>query len=297
MGRLWLAGAGGLFDATVLGDRLVSTTAVAPENLQTSEIVAVTVDHRGWLWVGSDRGLSVFDGRRWLSRTSSNGLLWDDLSESGIHEDPDGSMWIGTARGLSHVLNPAALFVQRPMRIVISGAALGSSTILSVRTRYSRAPLRLRFGVLSYAAEQSVTFRYRLSGVDEGWAESFSGGTRYPSIPPGHHVLTVIGFDPLTHTTSAPVTMTIDMDYPWWWSDWMEILYVVVAVALLYAAVRTRDRVVERRQHQKQRELQNLVEERTREMRMAQAELRRLATLDALTGLLTAPGSAIAACG
>ena len=286
-GRLWLAGAGGLFDATVVGDRLVTTIAVDPKDLQTSEIVAVTVDHRGWLWVGSDRGFSVFDGRRWLSRTSANGLLWDDLSESGIHEDPDGSMWIGTARGLSHVPNPAALFVQRPVRIVVSEAALGSRMILSGRVRYSRAPLRLRFGVLSYAAEQSVMFRYRLSGVDEGWAESSSGVTRYPSIPPGHHVLTVVGFDPLTHVTSAPVTMTIDMRYPWWRNGWIETLYAVVALALLYAAVRARDRAVERRQHQKQWELQDLVEERTREMRMAQAELRRLAALDALTGLLT----------
>ena len=285
--RLWLAGAGGLFDVTVVGDRLVAATAVAPEDLQTSEIVAVTVDHRGWLWVGSDRGLSVFNGSRWLSRRSSNGLLCDDLSESGIHEDPDGSMWIGTGRGLSHVLNPAGLFVQRPMRIVISEAALGSRTILSGRTRYDRASLSLRFGVLSYAAEQSVTFRYRLSGVDEGWAEAPSGFARYPSIPPGHHVLTVVGFDPLTHTTSAPVVMTIDMDYPWWRSGWMETLYAVVAMALLYAAVRARDHAVERRQHDKQQELQNLVEERTREMRVAQAELRRLATLDALTGLLT----------
>ncbi len=285
--RLWLAGAGGLFDATVLDDRLVATTPVAPEDLQTSEIVAVTVDHRGWLWVGTDRGLSVFDGRRWLSRRSSNGLLWDDLSESGIHEDPDGSMWIGTGRGLSHVVDPAGLFVQRPMRIVISEAALGSTAILSGRTGYSVAPLQLRFGVLSFAAEQSATFRYRLSGVDEGWAESSSGFTRYPGIPPGHHVLTVVGFDPLTHTTSAPVTMTIDMDYPWWRSGWMETLYAVVAVALLYATVRARDRAVERRQLAKQRELQDLVEERTCEMRMAQAELRRLATLDALTGLLT----------
>ena len=287
VGRLWLAGAGGLFDVTVAGDRLVTTTAVAPADLQTSEIVAVTVDHRGWVWVGTDRGLSVFDGRRWVSRTSATGLLWDDLSESGIHEDPDGSMWIGTARGLSHVLDPAGLFVQRPVRIVISEALLGSRAILSGRVRFSRAPLKLRFGVLSYAAERSVTFRYRLSGVDEGWAESSSGVTRYPSIPPGHHVLTVVGFDPLTHATSAPATMTIDMSYPWWRSGWMETLYAVVALALLYASVRARDRAVERRQHKKQRELQDLVEERTREMRVAQAELRRLATLDPLTGLLT----------
>ena len=286
-GHFWLAGAGGLYDISVAADRIVSLLAVPASDLQTDEVVAVMVDHRGWVWAGTDRGVSVFDGRRWVSADSSLGLVWDDLSESGIHEDPDGSIWMGTDFGLSHLLDPPSLFEPRPMRIAISQALLGGKTLATGRHAYDTSPLLLLFGTLNYATESSIVFRYNLSDVDRGWAESASGTTRYPSVPPGRHVLTVVGYDPLTHVTSAPVTMTIDMAYPWWRSTWAETLYAALVALCLTLFVKIRDRVANRRQREGQRRLEALVKERTSDMHVAQAELRRQATLDGLTGLLT----------
>ena len=80
--------------------------------------------------------------------------------------------------------------------------------------------------------------------------------------------------------------MTIGIGYPWWRRWWAEALYGAVGLAALQALLAARDRVVARKQRAKQQALQLLVDERTREMRVAQAELRRLATMDGLTGLL-----------
>ena len=284
--RLWVAGAGGLYDVRVDGDRIVSMAAVPAEDLRTSEVYAVMVDHRGWLWVGTDRGLSAFDGRRWVSSDATTGLPWNDLSQSGLHEDEDGSMWIGTSKGLAHLLDPASLFATRPLRVVISRALLGGRPIASGWQRFTNGPLSLQFGVLSFASEASTVFRYRLSGVDRGWVETASGSVGYPSVPPGRHVLTVVGYNPLTRTLSEPATMTIGIGYPWWRGWWAEALYGAVGLAALRALLAARDRVVARKQRAKQQALQVLVDERTREMRAAQAELRRLATTDGLTGLL-----------
>ncbi len=284
--RLWVAGAGGLYDVRVDGDRIVSMAAVPAEDLRTSEIYAVMVDHRGWLWAGTDRGVSAFDGQRWVSSDATTGLPWNDLSESGLHEDEDGSMWIGTGKGLAHLLDPASLFTTRPLRVVISLALLDGRPIGSGWQRFTNGSLCLQFGVLSFAFEASTVFRYRLSGVDRDWVETASGSVGYPSVPPGRHVLTVVGYNPLTRTLSEPATMTIGIGYPWWRGWWAEALYGAVGLAALRALLAARDRVVARKQRAKQRALQALVDERTREMRAAQAELRRLATTDGLTGLL-----------
>ncbi len=285
--RVWLSGAGGLYEVHVAGDRIVSMTAVPSEDLgMTTEVFDVMVDHRGWVWAGTDHGLSVFNGRQWVLSNSTTGLLSDDVSENGLHEDEDGSVWIGTDRGLAHFLDPETLFRPSTVQVVVSQASLDGKIIMSGRHHYTTGALLLEFGTLSFAHEASTVFRYRLSGVDQGWVESGSGLIRYPSVPPGHHILTVVGYDTLTHAESKPVMMTIDIAYPWWRGWWAETIYGLLILGLLYGLLAARDEVGARKQRAKQLELEALVEERTRDMQLAQAELRRQATLDGLTGLL-----------
>ncbi len=289
-GHVWIGGAGGLYDLTILRDHAVAMVAVRQSALRTNTVVAVTVDRRGWVWAGTARGISAFDGHRWVSADATSGLVWDDVSQSGIYDDPDGSIWVTTSQGLSHLLDPAWLFSDHPVRVAVSQAMLGGTALKAERLPYSTEPLSLQFGAFSFASERSVVFRYRMSGVDAGWAESTTGAVRYPSVPPGRHVLTVVGYDVLSDTASQPVTLTIQMDFPWWESWWADLLYVVAGLGAFAAILKTRERAVlrvrERATIRKQRELEILVEERTRDMRIAQAALQRQATMDGLTGLL-----------
>ena len=280
--RIWVAGPGGVFVLSVDDDAVVSMSAVATSDLGTNSAFAVLHDHRGWIWVGTNQGLSVSNGRRWVSVDSNSGLAGNDVAQGGISEDADGSMWIATSQGLSHLLDPASLFAAHPVRVVISAAMLGDRPLPAGRLPYSTEPLSLQFGTFSYASERSIIFRYHLSGVDDGWAESNSGLARYASIPAGHHVLTLVGYDVLTHTASAPVSLTIDMRFPPWRRWWADTFYVLAVAAAFWGFGKVRERA----SRAKQRQLEALVEERTAQISLAQAELQRLATLDGLTGLL-----------
>ncbi len=281
-GRLWIGGAGGLYNLLLSGDRIVAAESFPQSGIGTSAVLAVTVDRRGWVWVGTGQGVFVFDGRRWIAVNSDIGMVWNDVSQGGIYDDPDGSVWIATSQGLSHLLDPSVLFAEHPVRIVISEATLGGTVLPARMLGYNTGPLSLQFGTFSYASERSIVFRYRMSGVDAAWAESSTGSVRYASVPPGRHVLTVIGYDALSHAVSDPVTLTVDMAFPWWRSPAAEVLYVLAFAGMLFGFVKLRERASVLKQHQ----LERLVEERTREMRLAQAELRRQVTLDGLTGLL-----------
>ena len=280
-GQLWIGGIGGLFHAVLANDRITSLAAVPQADIQSSSVVAVLVDRRGWVWAGTGQGISVFDGTRWVSATTDSGLVSNDVSQRGLHEDPDGSIWIATSDGLSHLRDPSWLFTAKRLRVVVAEAQLGAVELPVRHLAYSNAPLALGFGTFRYASDHSTTFRYTMSGLDNGWAVTTTGSVRYPFVPPGHHVLTVVGIDALTHAVSAPVTLTIDMDYPWWRRAWVETLFLAAFASIVYGALRWRMR----KSLLRQRVLERLVEERTRDIAFAQAELQRQAALDGLTGL------------
>ncbi len=274
-GTVWVGGEGGLYGLTLADDRIVSFRDVPVTETRTNSIVALLVDHRGWLWVGTALGVSVYDGSRWVSVDSDGGLLSDDVDQGGMREDPDGSVWIATSQGVSHLVDPEWLFTNRPIQAVVTAATLGTRPVESGVMAYSDEALTVQFGSPSHGAERSFKFRYQLSGVDAQWAESATGQVRYPFVPPGTHTLTVVGFDELTHRASPPATLTIEMAYPWWRQWWAEATWALLAAWLVYAAMRLRFRAMLARQA----ELKRYVAEGTEQLRYQAAH-------DALTGLL-----------
>ena len=283
---LWAGGAGGLFQLVLSADRVSSFKAVSTDDTQSNTILAVMVDHRGWVWIGTSLGVSVFDGRAWASVDADTGLLSNDVQQLGLREDPDGSVWISTSRGLTHLLDPSAAIDDHPLKVLVSEALLGNSPVRDRRMPYTEAALSLQFGTPNYAAERSVVFRYRLSGSDADWAETSTGAVRYASVPPGRHVLTVIGIDRLTHRISAPCRLVIDIAYPWWRQWWAWALWGLCGLGVVcggvYGVVRFRLRNVMAREAK----LERHVAEATAQLQARTEELRHQAAHDSLTGLL-----------
>ncbi|MGI4794361.1 MAG: GGDEF domain-containing protein, partial [Janthinobacterium lividum] len=225
---------------------------------------------------------SVFDGRAWASVDADTGLLSNDAQQLGLREDPDGSVWISTSHGLTHLLDPGSLFGDHSLKVLVSKALLGNSPVRDQTMPYTDAALSLQFGTPNYAAERSTVFRYRLSGVDSEWVETAYGAIRYASLPPGRHTLTVVSIDQLTHRASDPCSFVIDIAYPWWRQWWTEAFWVLCAVGVIYGFMRLRLRTILARQA----ELQRLIATATAELRARTEELHYQAAHDSLTGLL-----------
>ena len=274
---LWIGGAaGGLYRLRIEGGRVAGMQQFEPPEIVSNSIVALLADHRGWLWVGTDLGLSVYNGRRWVSADRSVGLVSNDIDQASLLEDPDGSMWIGTSRGLSHLLHPEALFARSSLHPVIATVHLGDTLLHERAVAFTRAPLTVQFGTLDFKADAVMRFRYKLDGVDSGWADTDTGFARYPSVPFGHHTFQLVAYNPLTHETSAPVSVVIRMRAPWWLWWPLQVAYAAIAAATLYGLLRLRDLYNDHRRDV----LQRAVDLRTSELREAQAR-------DSLTGLLT----------
>jgi ligand-binding sensor domain-containing protein len=66
-------------------------------------IVSLTVDRAGTVWAGTwGGGLSRFDGTAWRTFTVADGLPGNHVF--ALDTDPEGDVWIGTSRGLAHLV-------------------------------------------------------------------------------------------------------------------------------------------------------------------------------------------------
>jgi len=89
---LWLAAVAG-------GEKLPVRTCSSQDGLAGDRITALLQDSRGFLWVGTDTGLSRYDGRTFTRSSTGEGLPHPVVRS--LAEDALGRLWVGTSYGLA----------------------------------------------------------------------------------------------------------------------------------------------------------------------------------------------------
>src|SRR5204863_117989 len=192
--------------------------------------------------------------------------------------DEDG-VWFGSDQGVYRFTTSGALPATPQPAPLIARVALANGARVTAPLAHSFGRLRIEFAPASY--RPGVTYQYRLDPVDASWSawarEPFADFT---SPGPGDYTFRVrarSSWGSVSDEASAVFTVLP----PWYRTRWAMLLWIVVAALLIYAIVRNRTTAL-RRQAAKLREL---VDERTDELRQANAQLERLSLLDELTGI------------
>jgi signal transduction histidine kinase len=92
---VWVGTIGGL--SWVSGRKVVTYTSTK-RRLANNAVTCLFMDRDGLLWIGTDAGVTRFDGVTWTSMDSRDGLASDRVES--IAQAPDGAMWFGTHEGL-----------------------------------------------------------------------------------------------------------------------------------------------------------------------------------------------------
>lgn len=290
-GALWAySNASGLVQLRTRGSSLAGVTPAPANVLLSDQIVALLIDHRGWLWVGQDAGLSLFDGRSWHSFKQEDGLVWNDLNSNGLYEDADHSLWIGTSGGLAHLFDPGRAITPPLQPPAITEIRFGATSISpGQQIRWQKAILELSLAPLNFRYAHKLHFYYRLLGFDNTWSKSIGGQPRFTSLPPGRYTLEVVVSSTNGVLRSAPARISFRIT-PRWWQ--IPIARIAAALLLIAATVLLWRWRVRHLLHQK-RQLEQAVAMHTREIARERDELlrtreqlRQLAEHDGLTGLL-----------
>lgn len=99
---LVLAGQAHALDPAKAITQYLQTNWNTATGLPQSTVIAVEQTTDGYMWLGTEEGLTRFDGVRFtvFTRRNTPGLASNYIQ--ALRADPDGSLWIGTDTGLSH---------------------------------------------------------------------------------------------------------------------------------------------------------------------------------------------------
>jgi PAS domain S-box-containing protein len=286
-GSVWIAYREGLGLAklTPLGQRLSIETYTVQSGLNSNKVVFLATDRRGWLWVGGDSGVSITNGNAWSQYGRPRGLIWSDCSSDAFFADLDGTVWIGTSRGITHFSpgrDPFAAGGSEGPRVLITEVRLGSDrtplrppSILEgterpaqVKVPYEDHTFEVSFAALTFVNERAVRFRYRLSGLENQWKETDQWEARYAGLAPGQYTFEVEARNASGPWSAAPAQFLFAIEPPFWMTWWFRSLLVLATIFFLGMFWR-RHRLLDAKRY-----LEAAVVERTRALIQAQEALR-----------------------
>lgn len=291
-GALWAGTQNGLSRITEREGGFDVHTFTAVHGLPSGTVLELFEDASGWLWMSSNRGLfrvhtddfaAVAAGARsTLSPTlygRSDGLRSEEFN-GGVQpagwQGSDGTLWFPTTDGVIAV-DPAHL----PGYPIASARIQGVFTdgdLVALDADASEADAELtpeqrrltfRYAAPSFLAPERIRYRYRLDGVDDHWIEA--GPRReafYTNLAPGPYTFHVQALN--ADGVSGPVASLPLRITPYFYeTTWFKVLCVLAGLILLGLAYVTRFRILEARQ----RELEELVEARTEDLRQTNDQL------------------------
>jgi len=231
-GELWLAYAtsSGITRIDFAGDQYQMRHFTTDDGLPSNVVYSQFFDARGRHWIGTDNGVAVLEGGRWITYDTSDGLVWNDTNAHAFLAEPDGAVWIGTSDGLSR-FSPVARRAAVPAETLITEVLRNERPTESTDFDSMTHQLTLRFTMLSYE-RQSKRFRYRIGTGSSPWMETRSHVVRFAELPPGRYRFEVQGEAP-SGVWSRSAVLQFRMSPPWFLSwPFRGSLFALVAGSL-----------------------------------------------------------------
>lgn len=241
--------------------------------LKFNELSSIVVDVKGFTWVSGTEGVDGYDGKVWRHYGQAQGLVWDDCASHALYADQDGSLWIGTSRGLSHFTPESTQAANLSPTVLLTSIRFGNERVDaqngSIGVPYKDRSFQAEFAALTYLNEADVRFRYRMSGLEENWIETADRAIRYPALPSGAYRFDVVARSAAGVWSDKPASVSFRILAPWWATWWAITLQVLLAALVVAGVWRWR---VYRLLQTKQR-LEIAVNQRTHELQLEKAKV------------------------
>ena len=254
-----------LFDGN--GPRLVHNSLPGRRPAYTQYFSGL--DRDGRLWIGTDWGVYLDTGKRRLHFTDQNGLLWNDCNSNAFFADPDGSVWIGTTKGLVHGRPEQSLEPQRFAlwieELHINGQRAATTGPLHVPALPNSVEVVL--SPRSFAHEGQLELEMRL-GQEEAWTRQRTPVVNFSQIPGGSHRLQARMRYEDSDWSELLINLPVEVEVPFTRS-WKAVLLLAVLVLLagfLLWRYRTAKLMLDRKRlalavNERTREIQRLLEQ------------------------------------
>jgi len=284
----WIATKGnGLVKWTPSTGRYRSFTK-SKSNLSHDIIYAVYADENNNLWMSSQFGLMKFDKNTEVVTAyhEEDGLANNEFNTTSHFQDVNGDLYLGTITGMVHFdpndfqdkenLSPIVLTSAYRMNKDFDAAENILRDLKStqhVKINPSDRYIDLEFAVMHFNKAAPIRFSYRILEFQDEWTYSDNGKVRLSGLPYGQFELELRAKpDNSNHWASYNEGIEINVKRPFyltWWFLIGSFLFWIFGVSLFVE--RNSRKFIERQQ-----ELEQIVLERTEEIRLQAEELKVL---------------------
>jgi diguanylate cyclase (GGDEF)-like protein len=267
------------------GDRLTVRPIDVGTGLVSNKVVLLGRDASGALWIGTGTGADVYgpDWKHAVRYGKPDGMVSDDLDQNAFFAEPDGTVWLGSSRGLIRFQPGTTAAPEPPPPVVITQAQAGPRPLEPSRPVVLGSDERnfsVAWSGLTFIEPRRVRYRHRMVGLVDQYTETELTEARFPALPTGTYRFEVLCVAADGKVSRAPAVVQLEVKAAWWETVWARILWILLAAGALVAVVRWRTRHLEA----ERRRLEEAVAARSAELAAANRELREASFTDALTG-------------
>ncbi|MDM7860517.1 diguanylate cyclase [Alteromonas sp. ASW11-36] len=304
-GHYWLGSQGaGVYKMQVTGQRYIYTQLVPTEHLANLSIGGVQEDRKGNLWASTTEGIAKIN-RNYTDVSyynEKNGAKSEGYYINHSVMKSDGEILFGGPKGISSFYPEHVKRSGWNPNIILTNLSVLNNTVrpspasdqqskltapIHIANQIELGPQDLVFSVsfsaLAFSSPENNLYSYRLEGFDADWISTSANNrtATYTNLDPGRYRLVVKGTNSDGIWSNKQATLLVIVHPPWYWTAWAQLLWAFLAIGLTVAIYHWRTSALK----QRSRNLQQLVEARTRELEASNKKLQRLSTIDELTGL------------
>lgn len=262
-------------------------------------VFAIEEDHRGNFWISSNSG--IYRVKRQELNDFANGKI-DTINSVGYGKkdgmlnnecnggrqpaslkDEDGKIWFPTQDGVVLVDPKLEVHNSLPPLVVIESATVERAAVdvkNGLMIEAGQKNIEINFTGISLVKSDQVKFKYKLEGHDTDWIDAGTKRTAYYSyLPPGDYNFLVTAANSDGVWDKQNTSLKLELKPFFYQTMWFYLLCLSIFTLGLFLVWKISIHQLKFRE----KKLARLVAERTRELDLANEELKHLANSDGLT--------------
>lgn len=291
-GSMWFGTSSGLSRLDIKTDSFTHFTIKS--GLPNDIIMGIVSDGGSHVWVSHKKGITRININNLQIRNygAHDGLQGNEFIQNSFFRDTTtNEIFFGGVNGLNsfyprQIKDDSAIprVVFTDLKVLSKTVTIGSlvnNRVLLEKSLLATKKLTLtwwdktfslQFAALNYANPSSNKYRYKLDGFDNEWiyTDAKMRVASYSNLPAGNYNFVVYATNSDGVWGDKPATMRIDVLPPWWLTIQFKLFFSLLIVSIVLLIFRLRIRALKRNKV----ELENLVRERTEELKKSNQNLK-----------------------
>ena len=230
----------------------------------------MTTDDKGRVWLnfGKETALAIPQEGGGYRIDKTPFLPLADHVISNIFPETNGTIWFATTDGLIKYNENLKKDYNETFTTLLRNVIAGSQALTTIpgnqetSLQYKQNTLRFEYAAPFFEQEKKTQYQTWLEGFEPGWSGwDYNTYKEYTNLPGGTYNFHVRAMN-IFQKTGKEAVYAFTIQPPWYGTWWAYLLYALAAISIVYLLVRYRTKQL----HEKHRELEKIVAERTAQL-------------------------------